>query len=129
MEIHQAISNIQQKQAEKSRVEDQIATVHSIDGLFMITGSGEASVFVNFPVKFIERPNLSFGFELDPSAVVAAGSYPSVSAVIGGWAKEGPSNKRTFTGATILVVSTGPVTQKIWVHWTASAKATTNPFM
>lgn len=108
-----------------------LATTHSVDGKFLINGAGEASQFVKFPVSFIERPNFVTGGELNPGSVATSGSYPTISCVISSWEIQQLGNagfaKEYFTGAYILVVTTGVSTQKMWVHWRATGRALSNP--
>lgn len=103
----------------------------------MVNGSGEASQTVNFPVAFIARPTLSYGYELHPDTSPVTGSFPSGSCVVHRWITDPPFDASTsasvnfskiyFKGAYLLVLTTGPTAQKLWVHWTAQGKAVVNP--
>ena len=126
--LGQTIKAIKQREAEGSRVENTLAGVYHVDGLFLVSGAGQTNSAVRFPVKFIERPNISFAGELDVNSAAVPGNYPTLSVVVGGWVVEGPPTKRLWTGANLLVVTNGPATQKIWVHWEASARAVSNPY-
>lgn len=130
----QVAGNIQRRlhrQADyRTQIEDSLATVTSVDGFFLTDGAGEAIQVVNFPVRFIERPNFVFGGEhhLDTSGV--DGQLPTVSCVINSWITDPPvltTARLHFIGANLLVVTTGPAAQRIWIHWRATGRALTNP--
>lgn len=117
------------------RVASGLASPMSVEGTFLVDGAGEAIADIVFPVKFIERPNLSFGGELHLDTNPVAGQYPTISVVVNRWATD-PSAALTFTvatlklyfvGAQLLVVTTGPTTQRMWVHWSAKGRAIINP--
>lgn len=127
-DVNNLISKLQRSKSNYLRVQDQLANVHTVNGLFMVDGSGEATATIAFPIKFMERPLINFGGELNPNSTVTAGNFPTISVVVGSWTLEGPPEKRYFTGATLLVRTTGPDLQKMWIHWSAVGKAITNPY-
>lgn len=117
------------------RINSSLASPMTIEGTFLVDGAGEATADLVFPVKFIERPNLTFGGELHLDTNPVAGQFPTISVVVNRWATDPPAAntftvatlKLYFIGAQLLVVTTGPSTQRMWVHWKASAKAIINP--
>lgn len=128
-------SRQQKRLSEERRRNEHKARVHRISGKFMMNGVGEATQDVNFPVKFFERPNLTFGGELSPDAVLTDGSFPTVSVVVVRWNIEEPEvtttdstpERRYYVGATLAVVTTGHSSNSMWVHWTMEGKAIVNP--
>jgi len=126
--IDQTIRKVQQRKAEAARASEQGATVYSVNGLFLISGVGEVSSTVNFPVKFIERPNVNFCGELQQSSPIVTGNFPTVSVVVGDWVRQETSTRRLFVGAKLLVVTHGPATQAMWIHWSATGVAISNPY-
>lgn len=130
--IYDLARKIQGLAATRARVKDQITNVQTVNGLFKVAGAGEAATDIRFPVKFMERPLMNFGAELDPTnnsfGLVTAGNYPTYDCVIGRFVTEGPPEKRFFVGAQLLIRTTGVATQNMWIHWSATAKAITNPY-
>lgn len=130
------IDRLIQSMAEQRRkaidnVNGNLTTVHSVDGKFLVDGAGEALQTVTFPVKFVERPNFVTGGELHPGSIATRGSFPTMSAVILVWTLN-PSDgsnlaKEYFIGATLIIVTTGPVGQRMWIHWRATGRALANP--
>jgi hypothetical protein len=121
------------KQSERARIEDSIARHQIVQGQFLVSGVGELAKEVVFPVKFIEKPLLSFGGELAENSSPTDGGFPTISVVVGGWNLEipGETNQETpdrkyFVGANLLVVTTG-TDENMWIHWHMSGMAITNP--
>lgn len=113
-----------------TRINDGLATVTSVDGVFLTDGAGEAVQTVNFPVRFIERPNFVFGGEHHLDTAGVGGELPMMSCVINSWITDPPiltTAQLHFIGANLLVVTSGPPTQRIWIHWRATGRALTNP--
>jgi len=114
---------------ERERVNTFLPTDTAVEGTFLVDGSGEAVKIVNFPIKFINRPVFTTGGELHLDTTPVPGQYPTMSCVINRWATEQHAgfSKMYFVGAQLLVVTTGPATQRLWVHWRASGVAIVNP--
>lgn len=114
---------------DKDRVTNALVTDTAVEGTFLVDGSGEALKTVSFPVKFIQRPNFTTGGELHIDTVPVAGQFPTISCVINRWTQERVDgfSKMYFVGAELVVVTTGPTNQRMWVHWRASGKAIVNP--
>lgn len=117
------------------RIFSALPTDSSVEGEFLVDGPGEALKQVNFPVRFIERPNFTTGGELNLDSFAVAGSYPTVSCTINKWFTDPPIvigttsdfSKVYFIGAELSVVSTGPTGQRMWIHWRASGKGIVSP--
>ncbi len=111
-----------------NRMESMSGRVHRVQGFFTVTGAGEVSVEVDFPVWFIENPVITFGGELAPNEFPEAGSYPTVSVVVLAWKKEDrPGDVSYFIGAHLGAVTTGKSGQILIVHWQMEGKALINP--
>jgi hypothetical protein len=115
------------RQSDNQRIFDSMGATHDISGVFLVDAAGEATLTVNFPVRFIERPCFTFGSELHLDTVPIAGNFPEVNVVISRWVTEGDTAKRYFRGCTFLVKTRGPISQRVWIHWRVSGKAITNP--
>lgn len=111
-----------------NRIESMTGKVHRVQGFFTLTGAGELSVEVDFPVWFIENPICSFGGELAANEFPEAGFYPTVSVVVLAWKKEDrPGDVSYFSGAHLGAVTTGKAGQVLVVHWQMEGKALRNP--
>ena len=130
----QTISQRQNRKAsDRARLEDSVARTQVVSGQFLLNGVGEIAKEVVFPVKFVEKPLLSFGGELSENSSPTDGSFPTVSVVVGGWNLEIPGvenqetpDRKYFVGANLLVVTTG-VDESMWIHWHMTGVAITNP--
>lgn len=113
------------------RTVSALPTDTTVEGTFLVDGPGEALKSVNFPAVFINRPSFQAGGELHIDTSPVAGSYPTLSCVINRWITDPPVptdySKVYFVGAELTIVTTGPTTQRVWVHWRASGRALVNP--
>lgn len=92
-----------------------------------VKGTGGMTAEVNFPVKFQERPSVSFGGELGAGSPVTAGSFPTISVVVGQWKISPLYSHQYYEGATLVIVVGGTVTQTMTVHFQAEGKALVSP--
>ncbi len=126
---------------------DILGTEHVIKGRTQLQGSGEATINLTFPVLFIEPPTFTFGAELAIGSVLAPGQFPIISCCISAWGAngEGPfrpdapselaiaagaadtSIREYYLGAIVACVATGPSAQNVYIHWTFTGVALTNP--
>lgn len=123
-------SRYQRRMDDRSRIQAMTVKLTRVSGKTLVMGTGEATFDVSFPVLFSERPYFQFGGELDDNYRVESGSFPTVSAVIVGWKKEGEIERAfdgRYSGATLAVRTTGTEGQQMWVHWTFESRALRNP--
>jgi len=118
-----------QFQSEEMRVNEFLTKPTSVTGRELTMNAGEVIIPITFGVWFIERPNVTFGGELDDGDFVEAGAFPTVSGVIVRWTRQKPerNNGGYFVGAEVCCVTTGRDEQRIWLHWRAEGKAMANP--
>jgi hypothetical protein len=96
-----------------------------LTGQLLLSGSGEKVVDVVFPAPFTEKPLMSFGGEMQDSMI--RGQFPTISVVVAGWiTRDAPPYSRLFTGCQLAIVTTGPTTQKMIVHWFFDGPTITN---
>jgi hypothetical protein len=89
-----------------------------LSGQLMLSNPGEKSISVTFPFSFADKPLLSFGAEMRDGDEPVNGNFPTVSVVIGGWTTvDNPPYSRLYTGCKLLVVTTGPSQQRLFIHW------------
>ncbi len=113
------------------RIAAALPTDSSVEGMFLVDGAGESLKLVNFPVRFIQRPSFTTGGEMHLDSRVVGSTFPTMSCVVNDWLLDPPEptdySKVYFVGAQLAVVTTGPRTQRMWIHWRASGKAIVNP--
>lgn len=99
-----------------------------LDGRFGVNNTGEAYKDIVFPVAYADMPTLTFGFEVDSLNSIIITRAPVITAEVYDWIYiERLPLSRLYTGARILVVSTGATVSKFTVTWSASGTAFTNP--
>lgn len=118
---------IQGRRGQVERARSVYGRTHRLNGFLDVIGAGEAVTDVAFPVWFNERPSMSFGGELGPNEVLEDGNFPTVSVVVKNWVTEERAGATYYVGATLVVVTTGALTQTMTVHWQAEAVALVNP--
>lgn len=123
-----------QRREDVERYNDQYGTEHVYKGKTAIIGAGEAIIPIVFPFWFVHSPQLFTGGELMEDSPTEPTLFPTVSAVVASWDKDEPDfdargvQLRTYyRGCDLAVVTTGPATQNMWVHYTFSGLAMTNP--
>lgn len=102
-----------------------------VSGRVLVVGSGEATVSVKFPVRFLEEPIMNFGWVLGENQSLESGNFPFVSVGAFNWQRtEKMQNANvgyTYHGCSLAIALTGQEEQQVWVHWTATGRAFRNP--
>ena len=76
-------SAIQKQNLRRSQVADTVADFSMVTGVVKLSGAGEGYADISFPVTFIEKPTVSFGYELEQGY---QGRYiPTCNAVVNNW--------------------------------------------
>lgn len=115
---------------ERGRVENGRQSqggVFKVTYLFEVTGAGEASRDVNFPVWYQERPALSCGGEVDPSTVLVTGNFPWSSAMGGGFITVNRNGIDYYVGCRVILVVGGTADQKATIHFHTEGKGLQGP--
>lgn len=113
----------QQRAADTARVLDAQGSIYCVQGQFLTQGAGESIQTVNFPIMFVEKPLLYFGFEMQ-GAAMAQGSFPQASAIVVQYFTTKLDDQREyFTSANIATVTKGPAGLEMWVSWLAMGQA------
>lgn len=117
------------REGQRARINNFNVKVVRTSGTVMTTGAGEGLFDVTFASPYIEKPAMSMGGELAPTTVLVAGSYPTVSVIVGTWVLQTTVGSPSvfYLGARLVIVTTGPVDQQVIVHWQAEGKAFTLP--
>lgn len=93
-----------------------------VSAFIEVDGAGEGLAHIDFPVRFVEKPAFFHGGELLAGQEPIAGNMPSYSAIVYSWSyhldtsQGNRTGKRFFTGADIVVVTTGEASLKMIVH-------------
>lgn len=107
---------------------DMAAGPTRCSGQFLLDSAGEAEVQVNFPVKFSQKPLLSFSGELRSADMNTITRMPSLGVMVLSWIMEdNPPFSVLYTGAVLGVVSEGPPGQRMFVTWHMDGVAFSNP--
>lgn len=100
-----------------------------MSGFVEVAGAGEGLVDINFPVWFLEVPVMSFGGELGPNEVLVDGSFPTLNVMVKSWVRTAKNGTDYYTGATLIIVTTGSVAQRATAHWQGEGRALVNPLV
>lgn len=120
------------REGQRNRLNASTVKITRTVGFVVTHGAGEGLVDVVFGNRYIEKPALSLGGELMTPALTV-GSYPTVSVVVVSWATESKTTKPElgpqvyYLGAKLAIVTTGPPTQDMVVHWQVEGKALAGP--
>jgi hypothetical protein len=119
----------EQRRSEVAHVDDQSIRPTRVTGFELTVGAGEATVNVDFPVWFVEKPSMSFGGEFEKNEYLVERRFPTVSVVVVEWKIALPDRPGGgwYVGAILATVTTGRREQRVWVHWQAEGKAIRNP--
>lgn len=99
-----------------------------VPGRVMINNAGEAYIDINFPVRFVDLPNFTSGFETQEGQGIIEGQMPTGTAHVSAWKTiERLPVSVFYTGAKIQVVTTGQFYQKMILNFSFTGTAITNP--
>jgi hypothetical protein len=126
---------MERRRDDVERIDDMRVKATDVSGYVLLAHgadvtTAEATVDLDFPVTFTEKPVFTFGGELDKNHRALAGSYPTISAVIVNWEISGEIDGATegrYIGASIACVTSGQAAQNIWLHYSFKGKAMRNP--
>lgn len=134
LQPHISLPTAVQRQSEARRGEvDRIQGLEAkhvrLLGEVPIEGAGEVTFTVNFPVRYIEKPLMTAGWDLDGESSVVTGSYPTVSIGTVDWEMEDEDDDygQYWTGALVAVKTTGPSDMRIYANYIYEGMALLNP--
>jgi hypothetical protein len=114
---------------ELGKVAAASAKNYQVYGRVDFNGSGESTFDANFPVWFVEAPQLSFGGELGGNQILVAGNYPRVNVMVRTWMLTERSNYTFYTGAQFVLVIEGPAEMTGVAHWQIEGVGLSNPIV
>lgn len=112
------------------RIEDMTCKDTTLSGRHLVSGVGELTFDVVFPVTFSVRPTFHYGAELEEGNFPVAGVFPGARACVVGWEVVGKVDHTFdgyFSGATIAATTYGDDGQNVWIHWSFRGTAMRNP--
>jgi hypothetical protein len=117
---------LNKKTLRSTQVSETVADYSTVTGTVKLTGRGQGVVDINFPVTFIEKPNVSFGYELEQG--YQSDLIPACNAVVNDWIMDDmKSSSIRIDGCSLgCVVSAGPGTVS-YLHFNFYGKAYRNP--
>lgn len=114
--------------ADAAGLKDMSAGPTRCSGQFMVDSSGELEAQVLFPVKFSQKPLLSYAGELKEGDMLLATQMPTLRMVVFDWILEDkPPFQSLYTGAVLGVVLDGPPGQRMLATWHMDGVAFSNP--
>jgi len=117
----------EQRRGQVERGRSVEGRIHKVFITINLIGSGEVLADVNFPVWFQEKPAVSSGGEMAENEVIVDTQFPTISVIVKSWVKQKRDLAEYFTGATLIVVTSGVPGQKMIAHFQAEGKALRNP--
>lgn len=98
-------------------------------GQVPIDGAGEVTFNVVFPVKYIEKPLMTSGWDMDGESDAITGNYPTVSIGTVDWKYEDFDDEygMYWVGAVVAVRTTGQTGLRIYANYIFEGKALLNP--
>jgi len=125
---------IARSQQDVVRNRDVRPAEHVIKGRTKVLGVGEATVDVPFPVIYLEAPTFTFGGELAEGSALEPTNFPTISAIVFAWDINEPDLDLTgqtmrihYRGARLAIVTTGPTSTDMYLHWQFTGRALSNP--
>jgi hypothetical protein len=128
MNVETFRSQMQQQEVNKRGQQDMGPAATRLSGEIRVNGAGETKAEITFPIRFSEKPKLSFGAELLEEDPIVAGFMPYANVVVLGWiTQERPPTSRLYVGARLGIITGGVHHQKMVVHWHLEGSAITYP--
>lgn len=103
------------------------AQIFQVYGRVELVGAGEITFDANFPVWFLEPPQISCGGELGGNQAIEAGDFPTVNIMVRSWVMKRRAGHTYYVGAQFIAVVSGPGTMIIIGHWQCEGTGLTNP--
>jgi hypothetical protein len=114
MDIQRALN---QRRAKEASMNEFGVQQFNLSGQLKISGAGETSVEVKFPVRFLEKPMFSCGWELEGNQDLVHGAFPGGHCVVYQWIYTDvpAAQHRFFTGAKLAIQTRGTNHQNMFL--------------
>ena len=127
---------LESRRGEVERSRSVAGGMYVIDGIISLTGTGEATVDVKFPVTFIEMPVVVGGGGVAPNQRIVPGEFPSWRVGVREWdivISDDVPDSPTYRGCTLVVLVDGArddeTSFQSFAFWMARGRALTNPIV
>jgi len=109
--------SLERRAAEQIMAGDRTMARVQVESRVDISGSGEVSVEIDFPVVYSAKPIFTFGGELDDNQTAEETNYPVISVMVVRWKTvERPEDRTFYVGATVAIVALGKENQRAIAH-------------
>lgn len=119
------------KRTDVAKAQEVHGGIHQVYGFIETMNHGEATVDVNFPVVFIEKPVFHANGEVGENQSITAGYFPTCNVMVRRWITSTTlEDTPRYHGANLLIVITGDTSLTDYltiVHWSVTGKALVNP--
>ncbi|QBQ74879.1 chitinase [Caudovirales GX15bay] len=85
----------------------QLVQYGDASGFVDLSGPGEATATISFPLVFAEKPVFTYGFEMGPSTWPVHGDFPIGTAVVMRWDQKMIGSTTTWVGAQVAIMLVG----------------------
>lgn len=129
MRPHSLPGALEGRRHEVERSTSILADRLEVEGFVELTGAGEATLEVEFPVAFTEIPSISDGGHLIEGQVLVAGQFPRWNVGVAQWRTmpNRPGAAPLYTGALLVIVAEGPEGMRSVAHYQFRGRALRNP--
>lgn len=122
-----SIQSVVQKQSmRRSQVADSVADFSMVTGTVKLSGTGQGYTDISFPVTFIEKPTVSFGYELEQG--YQSTYVPTCNTVVNDWmVADLKSGSFRFNGCSLGFLVFAEDDTVSYLHFTFTGVAFRNP--
>lgn len=123
------VRGLQQQKADLEQFQDIGGGVYTCKFFCPIKPAGEAVTQIKFPVRYVEKPLMTFGFEMAPNQILTPGKYPTACASVHSWkyGRRQDYGAKYYDGCTLVLVTTGDNALSGIFHINFNGKAMRNP--
>lgn len=114
--------------SDTAHLDSMVGKIIKTWGLIDTDGSGELLFDVTFPIVFLELPAMSFGFSLLEGETITTGVFPTCSVGVHSFVYSARrSGPRYYSGAKLIIVTTGLSDQQMTIHYQFEGRAIVPP--
>lgn len=122
---------LDEKRSDVAKMGEVQGGVFQVYGSVDLTGIGGTTVEVNFPVTFLEEPNMVFGYRFGTNQAVVDGTFPRLDAAVVRYVEVKANDESPrYRGAFIMVYVSAEVAAEQFLttfNWLATGRALVNP--
>lgn len=104
------------------------ADTQVVVGFVQIINPGEALTDLDFPLVFVEKPVLTYSYDLEDGQVLERGNFPMLTVGVHYFRKDQITpGLDHYTGARLIIVATGHLDMRMNVHVRFEGKGLVGP--